>query len=107
MSRVSLELDRQCHFAGFPIPVREHRFAPPRRWLFDWAFPLQKLAIEQEGGAWTGGRHTRGKGYVADMAKYNAATIAGWRVLRFTPQQIADGSALSAIGAALGQEIGR
>jgi hypothetical protein len=103
MSRVSLGLDRQCHFAGFPVPVPEYAFARAqgRRWRFDWAFPLAKLAIEQEGGAWTGGRHIRGKGYIGDMEKYNAATLAGWRILRFTPQQIADGTALNAIGLAL------
>ncbi len=106
-ARATLDLDQQCRYAGFPVPVRELRFAPPRRWRFDWAFPLHRLAIEQEGAVWTAGRHTRGKGYVADLEKYNAATMAGWRVLRFTPQQIADGTALDAIGAALraaGQE---
>ena len=67
---------------------REYRFHPIRRFRFDYAIPSKKIAIEQEGGAWTNGRHTRGKGYISDMEKYNIATSMGWRVLRFTPDQM-------------------
>lgn len=93
----SCSLDLQLRVAHLPSPETEYRFAPPRRWRFDYAWPSKRLAIEQEGAVWTRGRHTRGKGYVADMEKYNAATLLGWRVLRFTPQQIADGTALEQI----------
>jgi|SRR5690625_1098981 len=68
--------------------VTELRFHPIRRWRFDFAIPSHKIAIEKEGGVWTRGRHTRGKGYIGDMEKYNNATALGWRVLRFTPDQI-------------------
>lgn len=101
MTRVSLSFDRQCAAMQLPVPVAEYRFAPPRRWRFDWAFVEQKLAIEQEGGVWTGGRHTRGSGYLGDLEKYNTATLAGWRVLRFTPQQIHNGTALNVLMYAL------
>lgn len=67
---------------------REYRFHPIRRFRFDYAIPSKKIAIEQEGGVWTNGRHTRGKGYISDMEKYNLATSMGWRVLRFTPEQM-------------------
>jgi very-short-patch-repair endonuclease len=67
---------------------REYRFHPTRKFRFDYAIPSKKIAIEQEGGAWTNGRHTRGKGYISDMEKYNLATSMGWRVLRFTPEQM-------------------
>ncbi|GHV49823.1 hypothetical protein FACS1894216_00910 [Synergistales bacterium] len=69
----------------------EYRFAPPRRWRFDAAFPAVKIAIEVEGGAFTGGRHFRGVGAIKDMEKYNTATKRGWRLFRFTPQMVADG----------------
>ena len=46
------------------------------------------MAMEVEGGVWTGGRHTRGSGFCSDMEKYNTATEMGWRVFRFTPQQV-------------------
>ena len=71
-----------------PEPVSEHRFAPPRRWRFDYAWPDRRLALEVEGGAWTRGRHTRGKGFIADCEKYSVAAVRGWRIIRVTPDQL-------------------
>lgn len=68
--------------------AREYRFHPKRKWLFDFAFPMHNLAIEVEGGIWTGGRHTRGKGFEADCEKYLEAALLGWTVLRLTAKQI-------------------
>lgn len=82
------ELSLWCRTGGLPEPIREFRFAPPRRWRFDYAWPEMNLALEIEGGAWTGGRHTRGAGFVKDIDKYNAATIKGWRLLRSTPSAL-------------------
>jgi hypothetical protein len=81
--------------AGLPAPIREYRFAPPRLWRFDLAWPFLRLALEIEGGTWTAGRHVRGKGYENDCEKYNAAALAGWRVLRVTTDMIQDGRALA------------
>lgn len=75
-------------WGNLPEPVKELRFSPPRRWRFDYAWEAGKVALEVEGGVWTGGRHTRGKGFLADMEKYNTATVMGWRVLRVTPDQL-------------------
>jgi very-short-patch-repair endonuclease len=66
----------------------EYRFHPYRRWRFDIAVPDLMVAVEIEGGIWSGGRHTRGKGYQGDMEKYNAAQMLGWKVLRYTPDQV-------------------
>ncbi len=71
-----------------PAPVREYTFAPPRRWRFDFAWPEARVAVEVEGGTWDRGRHTRGAGYAGDCAKYNAAVLGGWRVLRFTSDML-------------------
>lgn len=71
-----------------PVPAAEHRFHDKRMWRFDYAWPAQKIALEVEGGIWTQGRHTRGKGVLADMLKYNAAAVLGWRLLRCTPDQL-------------------
>ena len=78
-------------------PAREHQFASPRRWRFDFAWPDLMLAVEIEGGVWTNGRHTRGSGFVADCEKYNAAALAGWKVLRFTESSVRDGSAVELV----------
>jgi very-short-patch-repair endonuclease len=67
--------------------IPEFKFHDTRKWRFDFALVNEKIAIEIEGGAYTNGRHTRGKGFIADMEKYNTATILGWKVLRYTPDQ--------------------
>lgn len=61
----------------------EYHFHPERRWRADFAFVDERVLVEIEGGVWTRGRHTRGRGFVRDCEKYNAATLAGWAVLRF------------------------
>lgn len=73
--------------AGFEF-VAEHKFHEKRRWRFDFANLETKTAIEIEGGIFSNGRHTRGKGYMNDMEKYNAAIECGWVVLRYSPAQI-------------------
>jgi hypothetical protein len=73
--------------------VTEYRFAPPRRWRFDVAWPGRKLAVEIEGGGFIGGRHSRGTGMEDDCEKYAEAMALGWRVLRVTPRQIENGRA--------------
>jgi hypothetical protein len=73
---------------GLPAPVRELRFAPPRRWRFDYAWPELFVAVEKEGGVYTRGRHTRGAGYADDMEKYNAATRLGWALFRYQPRHL-------------------
>jgi len=75
-------------FQNLPEPMEEHRFAPPRRWRFDYAWPDKKVALEVEGAVWTQGRHTRGSGFLKDMEKYNCAVLLGWRVIRCTPQTL-------------------
>jgi len=89
---------------GVPAPTAEHRFHPTRKWRFDFAWLDVQLALEIEGGAFSGGRHTRGKGFIGDLEKYNAALLLGWRVLRVTPQQMANGVAVALVLQAWGVE---
>lgn len=74
--------------AGLPIPQREFRFDPVRKWRIDFAYPDKKLAIEIEGGIFTHGRHARVGGFLSDIEKYNALVKAGWRLLRYPPKRI-------------------
>lgn len=69
-------------------PVREFQFHPSRKWRFDYAFIDAKIALEVEGGVYTGGRHIRPRGFLGDVDKYNAASVMGWRVLRVVPDQL-------------------
>ena len=64
--------------------VKEFQFHPTRRWRFDYAFPEKKVAVEVDGGVWTGGRHINPAGYINDLEKLNNAAAMGWLVLRIT-----------------------
>lgn len=77
--------------------IKEHKFHPVRRWRFDYAIPTAKIAIEVEGGVWTGGRHTSPKGFLNDIEKYNTATIMGWRLLRTTPDRLCSNETLQMV----------
>ena len=68
--------------------VKEFKFHPKRKWRFDYAIVEYKIALEVEGGVWTGGRHIRAQGFLGDMEKYNTATLMGWRVFRTTPDDL-------------------
>lgn len=85
-----VQLDRQLQ----QDCEREYLFAPPRKWRFDFAWPERAIAVEIEGGTWVQGRHNRGAEFERDAEKYAEATIAGWRVLRFTTDMVEDGRAL-------------
>ena len=104
MSSLDLLVEAQAQEAGWPKPEREVRFAPPRRWRADYYWPrsprvaaastpagYEPAVLEIEGGVWTKGRHTRGKGYMADMCKYNTMTAMGIRLIRLTPSQVCSG----------------
>ena len=79
----------------FAMP--EHRFDDGRKWRFDFIVGTftkgdhildSRVALEVEGGIYTGGRHTRPTGFVKDMEKYNRAAVLGWRVLRVAPTEL-------------------
>jgi very-short-patch-repair endonuclease len=83
---------------GLPLPLREYRAIPLRRyrWDFAWEGERYKLLVEINGSTWvsqTG--HTSGSGIARDYLKHNLAVLAGWRVLFFTTQAVRDGSAIS------------
>jgi len=65
--------------------IPEYKFHDKRRWRFDFAIVGRKISVEIEGGIWSGGRHTRGKGFIGDIEKYNTATAMGWKVIRIQP----------------------
>jgi very-short-patch-repair endonuclease len=66
----------------------EYKFHSDRRWRFDYAIVDERIAIEIEGGLWLQGRHNRPLSMIKDFEKYNNAAMLGWRILKYTPQQI-------------------
>lgn len=77
----------------------EFRFCKERRWRADYAVGTQNkinaahVLIEIEGGIFTAGRHTRGTGYQKDIEKYNVAIANGFKVFRFSTQDVLSGRA--------------
>lgn len=72
----------------FERQVRFRGGLAARKWRFDFYSHEHRLALEVEGGTFISGRHSRGAGMREDMEKYNAATLAGIRVLRFDSAMI-------------------
>jgi len=68
--------------------LQEHKGIEGRKFRFDCANPSQKIAIEIEGGLWINGGHNRPLGFLSNMEKYNAATVDGWRILRYDPDTL-------------------
>lgn len=106
-SKVSHLEERLARFitsAKLPVPVRELRFAPPRMWRFDFAWPELMVAVEIEGGIFIQGGHSRGVDFTADCEKYAMATLLGWRVYRFTVKQFESGWVFTAVKAVVSCE---
>lgn len=73
---------------GIPNPCLEHLFCPSRRWRFDYAWPLNWVALEVQGGLFIQGRHSRGPALLKEHEKLNTAAVQGWWILYCTPQQL-------------------
>ncbi|MGQ8976020.1 hypothetical protein [Acinetobacter schindleri] len=82
---------------------QEFYFHPDRKWRADFHLIGKKILVEVEGGIWNGGRHTRGKGYLGDIEKYNAATMMGYQVIRFSTDQVKSGHAIQQIEKMVGE----
>ena len=90
-----------CRAKKIPTPEAEHRFHAVRKFRFDFAWPDARLALEVEGGVWSGGAHGRGTGIVRDMAKATLAAEEGWRIIRVTPAGLATITTMESITRAL------
>jgi very-short-patch-repair endonuclease len=92
---VTVSLEQQCKAIGLPMPETEVRFHPVRKWRADylWREPV-KLIVEQDGGLFVRGRHSRGVGAELDMEKHAAALALGYRVMRVSPRHVRNGQAV-------------
>lgn len=107
MSKAEDALDFTLKVAGLPTPERQWRFKGPtgkRRWLVDFCWPERRVCVELEGGVWKQGRHLQPTGFLKDIEKYNELALAGYCLVRVTPEMVRDGTALGYIERALGGE---
>lgn len=72
-----------------PVPTREHRFDPTRRWRLDFAWPDRRLACEVDGEV-----HRIKERFHADIEKHAALVLAGWTLLRVDGRAIREGIAV-------------
>ena len=82
---------------------REFKFCQDRKWRADFHMVGKMILIEVEGGIWSNGRHTRAKGNLGDMEKYNSATALGYQVIRFSTEQVKSGLAIQQIEKMVGE----
>ena len=75
-----------------PQLEREYKFSTARRWRLDYFCEGNgaRIGIEIHGGVWTQGRHVRGKGFLSDLEKLNAAQMQGITVLQLGTDQVDD-----------------
>ena len=90
----------QLRAAGIEFE-REYFYARPRKFRADFSFPEARLLAEIQGGVHSRRAHGSITGVLADIERLNIATLAGWRLLRFTPQAVKSGEALQMIERAL------
>lgn len=94
----------ETHFGD--VLHREYRFHEPkpgekrRQWRFDYALMPDKIAIEFE-GVLSHSAHTSITNVVNDAAKFNAASLQGWIVIRVNTKSLESGQAYNDIYDAL------
>lgn len=95
IGEATLAFHLQCNNVAF---VREYPFAAQhgRKWRADF-FVAPDVLIEVDGGVWSNGRHNRGAGYTEDCEKMNFAVVHGYKVLRFTTEQVTSGKAIDTV----------
>jgi very-short-patch-repair endonuclease len=98
------ELYTQIKVCKLPLPERQYRFAKPRRFRADFAWPQHKLIVEVEGGIYSMGWHQSIGGFLKDIEKYNLATLSRWYLLRFSGEDVINLTALRTIEKFLGVE---
>lgn len=87
--------------AGLGGFERNYRFDPRRRLELDFAWPVQRVAIEVQGGIHSYGAHVRPAGYRRDGEKSRRAQLMGWMVFPCTAKDVADGTIVQDVETAL------
>lgn len=94
----------EIDFAGLWVSVypdidlmTEYEFHPKRKFRFDFCSIPAMVGIEIQGGTWTTGGHSTGKGIQRDYEKISEAQMLGWLVFPLTPEKAGELSQLHKI----------
>lgn len=87
------------------LEIRRKLKPRSRPWRADFTWPAHKIVVEVQGGAFGGGRHTRGAGFTTDMQKSMLLQTDGWLFLALTNTMIhqKDGYWIKLVGKAVEQ----
>lgn len=101
MTNLEATFYQQVRAVGLPEPEKEFRFHHIRKFRFDFAWVDFKVAVEVDGGTWSGGRHVKGTGFHNDCIKMNLAAVEGWLVLRGDNKMVKSGELLKSLEAVM------
>lgn len=92
------------HCSDLPQPTRHVQLVAGRKFEVDFVWDKQSICVEVDGGVWMqghygqgGGAHSRPANILRDMEKSNLVQRLGYRLFRFTPEQVKNGQALEFI----------
>lgn len=81
---LEVKLAKAMKDEGFPAWETHYCFNRPENGMtFDFAWPEYKVAVEVNGGQWSGGKmgHNSGTGVERDARKNNYAVLKGWLLI--------------------------
>lgn len=96
-----------CRVHGWPEPVAERALIPGRRFRCDLVWESARTVVEVNGGAFIGGRHSRGMGQIKDWEKLNLLALDGWKVIQVSPKQVTNGELVRLLSIAFSGKIGQ
>lgn len=80
-----------------PVAEVQYRFHTARKWALDFAWPASWVTLDETGEfpvvhplalEIEGMDHRRPQRYATDLKKYNALSLLGWTLVRFTPKEV-------------------
>lgn len=89
-----------AHHVGLGKGIRKRlEDADMQDWRYDFFFADYDLAVELNGGNWSGGRHTRPQALQSEYRKINAAALLGHTLLIFDTGMVKSGEAVQRVKA--------
>lgn len=109
---------RDAGFLGLPLPSHgakeygcqypEFQFHDVRKWRFDFAYPILKIAIEYNGifgGEGEDASHKAVAGLLRDMEKFTEASLLGWTLIIINAKTVQSGQAVTWLETAIKSKL--